>query len=64
MRFKAQNHPGKDSKPAHWKALENKKEGIHFGLLIVFLYILQLFLLKKSWPFMLHQSNEVKDKQL
>lgn len=43
-----------------------KHKGVNYGLLTVFSWILQLFLLIKTSPtaFMLHQSSEIADKQL
>lgn len=52
---------------AHWIALENVKDSINFGFLtLLFFNVLQFFLQVKTlpWPFILHQSNQVTDKQL
>lgn len=38
MRLRGQSRPSKDSKLAHWAALENANDGLKFGLWTVFMF--------------------------
>lgn len=53
-----QNQPAKDFNPAHWMALENVKESIHFVKYILTHFT--SFSTDKDFP--CNHSNEVMDK--